>query len=537
MNKKGFTLIELLAVILILAIIAAILSPIVSKIIESAREQSARRSAERYVGAAQEFYVESQMDISKADALGTNLIDKLELQNEDGVGYITAYPDGTTEMAIVISNICFTKTTTQDPKDIESSTDISNCKVNSTNVRISSIDSKDNSIDINVDNSNDTSVTMTSCKFGTSRTDISTDGTISGNKCTLSPTVSGTRYYYEITFSDGSKRNGSVQGGSGSTTFNQGGSGYAGGGDHGGGAGGSGSYGSVAGPIFEGENGQVYYTGTYLSSVQTKYFNVTTGQKCRGSEWQNNSSATSGCLRFYAYLEDSLSYTMILDRNFSNINQYGNNVGFAWATSGYNGAGPVTAYAKLKEYTNSWQGTVTPKNYVYVLGANPYFIEYEDDGAKARFITTDEIAHITGNSSFNPRTTGADGWFYLDGGTSASTGQTWQTQIATSTEKSAYYWLFDYSHSCANYGCNNNLGGNNPAGISGYWTSDAISGTSNYAWIVGANGALDYCVGGMNGTTYYNNSSASYGGQIESAAGISYLGIRPVITVLKSTLN
>ena len=533
MKKKGFTLIELLAVILILAIIAAILSPIVSKIIESAREQSARRSAERYVGAAQEYYVESQMDISKADSLGTNLIDKLELQNEDGVGYITAYPDGTTEMAIVISNICFTKTTTQDPKDIESSTDISNCKVNSTNVRIASIDSKDNSIDINVDNSNDTSVTMTSCKFGTSRTDISTDGTISGNKCTLSPTVSGTRYYYEIIFSDGSKRNGSVQGGSGSTTFNQGGSGYVGGGDHGGGAGNGGSSsGGVAGPIFEGENGQVYYQGTYRANVKWIYFDVTTGQKCSLSAWQANggngtNGMSSGCLRFWGYMEDNLSYTAILDRNIDNS-------GYAWASSGSNAVGPVTAAAKLKELTSSWQGTVMPKNYVFVKGSNPYEIAYETDGYHARFITTDEINHITGNNSFSANTSSYTDWYYLDGGTSASTGQTWQTQIATSSQESAYKWLFNYTNGCTRYGCDAT------GSKYGYWTSDAVRDANNYAWSVGGNGALVPNIYGMNGSTYYTGSNnwdnCGYGGCVTGQSD-PYVGIRPVVTILKSLID
>ena len=230
MKKNGFTLIELLAVILILAIIAAIISPLVGNIIENAREQSAKRSAERYVAAAQEYYVESQMDFNKADNLGTNIIDKLELQNEDGTGYITAYSDGTTEMAIVINNICFTKTTTQDPKDIEVSKDTSNCTVNSSRVRIASINSMETYIEVIVDNSSSPDVTLSTCKYGTSRNNMSLDGSVSGNTCTLSPTVSGARYFFVLNFSDDSKLSGSAQGGTGTST-------YTGGGDHGGGAG------------------------------------------------------------------------------------------------------------------------------------------------------------------------------------------------------------------------------------------------------------------------------------------------------------
>ena len=168
---------------------------------------------------------------------------------------------------------------------------------------------------------------------------------------------------------------------------------------------------------------------------------------------------------------------------------------------------------EAKTLTDSWQGLVTPKNYVYVLGVNPYEIKYETDGYKARFITTDEIAHITHNDTFNPNTSGTSDWFYLDGYASVQSGKTWQTQIATSSQKSAFYWLFDYTNGCTSYGCYNN------SDQWGYWTSDAIQGTTNKAWQISRNGALNHDHSGFDVTVGYGNF------------------IRPVVTILKSSLN
>ena len=536
MNKKGFTLIELLAVILILAIIAMILSPIVSKIIESAREQSDRRSAERYARAAQEFYVESQVDENKRAFLGSNIINQLELENENAGGTIIAYPDGTVEMAITINGRCFTKTTTQDTGEIEVSKDTSNCTVNSSSVAIKSISSGNDSVTIELDNP---SVSVSSCKYGTTKSNLDRDCTVSGNNLVLSNTVPGTKYNYEIVFSDGSKRSGVVVANPGEVInpINGGGSagggtGYSGGGSGSGGSGsgGSGSGTGVAAPVLTEANGRTVYTGRMLGQAQIKYFNVNTGTKCKITDWSANTSNNSGCLKFYAYMEDDLSYTMILDRNIVNICQ--------WGDSGYpknNAVGPNKAYPELKTATASWQGTITPKDYINVFMYNgsekAYEIPYETDGAHARFITTDEIARITGNTNFNSVSTPQNGWFYLDGGTSASTGATWQTMIATSSEPSAYHWLYDYTNGCKNFGCKSEPSG--PSSPSGYWTSDAVPDTTLFTWIVSCLGNMSTGVGGYNPSdTLYGNSGGYLGFDTGNKAGI-----RPVISVLKSAVD
>ncbi len=532
MKKKGFTLIELLAVILILAIIAVIVTPIISKIIDEAKTQADKRSAEKFIRAAQVYYTEAQMDDNKNNRLGTNIIEELDLENVDATGTVIANPDGTTEMAIVIGKRCFTKTATQEIKDIQISKDIENCVAISSGIAITNINSGTDSIVITLDDSNP-SITLVSCKYGTERGSYTNDGTISGNTCTLAPVENGKRYYYELKFSDDSTKTGSIQAGVGNVTpGNSGPGGSTSGGSSSGGSGGT----PVAAPIFEGENGQVYYQGTYLANAKMKYFNVTTGEKCSLSAWQDNGGTTSnsknsGCLRFFAYMEDNLSYTMILDRN---IDQNG----YAWASSGNNNSGPATAKAKLKELTDSWQGTITPKNYVFVKGATPYEIAYDTDGYKARFITTDEIAHITQNSSYNANAATDSSWFYLDGYALKDTDPSWHTQVATSATKSVFYWLFDYLYQAPSYGAYSShpttISVNHNGGGIGYWTSDAVSTSSSNAWLVGGNGALNSRVGGLNGGLYYNNNGIGYGAGVGAT---NYVGIRPVITVLKSTLD
>ena len=526
-NKKGFTLIELLAVLLILAIIALIVTPIISKIIGSAKESADRRSVERYVRAAQTFYMESQVDENKKALLGTNILDNLDLEDIEATGSIVAYPDGNVEMAIIYNGKCYTKTATQSVKNIEVSNDTSNCAVSSSSVIVSNINSGTDSIVITLDNSADPSVTLTSCKYGTVNGEYTMDGTIEGNTCTLAPTESGVRYYYELTFSDGSKRSGSIQGGAGTIVPSNTTGGGTGTGGNGSGNGGSSSGGSGSGGT---TNHEIIYSGDYLAIDRIKYFNVTTGQKCSLTEFNNNGGATndgmnSGCLRFYAYKEDNTTYTMILDRNLDNNK-------CKWAESGINAAGPVSALPSLKELTDSWQGTITPSDYVYAIGASAYQISYATEGYKARFITANEVAQIVGNTTFNSYTKGADDWFYLDGGTSAATGQTWQTQIATATEKSAYFWLYNFLYQNETYG-NYNPGN----GAWAYWTSDAVAGTTNRAWLVGSNGALNSNIHYYNGTARYNLVTEDWGNFVNSTNNYQMVGIRPVITVLKSVID
>jgi len=152
-----------------------------------------------------------------------------------------------------------------------------------------------------------------------------------------------------------------------------------------------------------------------------------------------------------------------------------------------------------------------------------------------RFIGADEVAHIVGadsndtikwarNSVYNsvsPVVGQNNSFFYFDG--SGNTYSGWQTQIADSTTKSNYSWLYDYTYDCVNYGCSvsndTRQGGyGSITQIYGYWTSDCVSnstcGNTGISWVVKYNGML-----GTDPSPY-----AMY-------------GVRPVITVSKLLLG
>ena len=102
-------------------------------------------------------------------------------------------------------------------------------------------------------------------------------------------------------------------------------------------------------------------------------------------------------------------------------------------------------------------------------------------------------------------------WFYLDGrGTTYSTSNGWQKQIATSTNKSKYEWLFDYTD-CSSMGCSHSDNLTN-----GYWTSTPITGYATHVWV-------------LNSTGYYLHTG--------NADANNLFGVRPVITLDKKDLK
>ena len=218
-------------------------------------------------------------------------------------------------------------------------------------------------------------------------------------------------------------------------------------------------------------NGEVKKVSTTKSfkNGTAVYYNPVSGKKCDDYTEANSKTGTkSGCMKWYVFndKEGNATVNVILDHNTT--------AGVAYNSTGSNSE-MKEVKRKLEEDTKDWKKT-------------------------ARLITANEVAKITENTGFDASTENQD-WFYLDSNN--------QTQIASSTNKSKYAWLFDYTNECTNYGCNKPDSSN-----WGYWTSTSYKGNSTYAWHV-------YRVGSLYNYYVFDNS----------------IGVRPVITISKANIS
>ena len=211
--------------------------------------------------------------------------------------------------------------------------------------------------------------------------------------------------------------------------------------------------------VSNGEVGKVSITKKFENGTVV-YYNPVSGEKCKSSE--------EGCMKWYVFNDEEGNATVnvILDHNTT--------AKVVWNSTG-NNSELKEVKRKLEEDTKDWKNT-------------------------ARLITANEVAKITGNTGFDANKENQS-WFFLDSNN--------QTQIANSTNKSKYAWLFDYTNECTNYGCNKPDSSN-----WGYWTSTSYKGSSTKAWPVYRDGSLS--------SDYYVTSSDH--------------GIRPVITISKSNV-
>ena len=240
----------------------------------------------------------------------------------------------------------------------------------------------------------------------------------------------------------------------------------------------------------EDANNKTYTNGEVV------YFDVTTGKSCDTyTETQSNTGVNSGCMKFYAFNDDgSDKVNLILDHNTTAT--------IAWNSSVSNASGPSEEFLnKLNEDTKDWIGTEVPTNYSIDQTGQTSKAKYTIDYSsyKARVITAQEVAQITGNTTWDEKTSGSE--FYFDTNTKEK-----------STTGFKYGWLYDRtSQNCTDRGCLNN----SDVATVGYWTISPLASTSGSAWLV------------YYGGTLVGNSVAD---------GFSY-GVRPVIAVLKSKLN
>ena len=243
-------------------------------------------------------------------------------------------------------------------------------------------------------------------------------------------------------------------------------------------------------------------TKTY-SNGEVVYFNVTTGEKCSDyKETQSNTGTKTGCMKFYAFNDDGGSnVNLLLDHNTT--------AEVFWNLKVSTASGPKEVLNQLKKDTALWQGTITPENYSIDQSEQgsgvKYAVDYSD--YKARLITAQEVAQITGNTTFDEKTSSSI--FYFDTNTTTES----KTCKYGNTSGCNYGWLYDRTDTdCTNYGCLNN----SDLSTYGYWTISPNASTSGYAWSV-----------------YYNGGTLTNG----YVGGAHRHGVRPVITVAKSNLS
>ena len=208
----------------------------------------------------------------------------------------------------------------------------------------------------------------------------------------------------------------------------------------------------------------VYSNGTAV------YYNLETNSKCNESEAVSKTGTKTGCMKWYTFNdegENTSTVNMILNHNTTAY--------VAWNSSDVNTESKEVE-TTLKKDTSTWNSSLN-----------------------ARLITADEIAKITGNTSFDASKTGQE-WFYFDSNN--------QTPIATSAGVSKYAWLFNHTYGC--FRCNVD----DPSNY-GYWTSTPRLGTSSGVYCVYRDGRLFYHIADVSNT----------------------YGVRPVITISKNIIS
>jgi type IV pilus assembly protein PilA len=241
---------------------------------------------------------------------------------------------------------------------------------------------------------------------------------------------------------------------------------------------------------------QVYENGTAI------YFNPETNEICSESEAVSTTGTKTGCMKWYTFndTKDSDTVNMILDHNTTALVEWASKDDYIsaggtetdYGTYGNNNKGPITVQNQLTNDTSSWNSSLN-----------------------ARLITADEIATITGNTTFKGSTSTSGDQYWLE--TNSTIEFNDQGIILPNSYSKAYAWLTDYTYGCSDYGCNiedNNsyvYDGININNTYGYWTSTPVAGITIVAWYV-------YGYGELANDFVYNPSHS---------------GVRPVITVSK----
>jgi len=264
--------------------------------------------------------------------------------------------------------------------------------------------------------------------------------------------------------------------------------------------------------VVDGDDVVVPTGNTVYADGALVYYDPVSGTKCAVADYAANTGASTtgnktGCMKWYTFNDGgsaSDTVDMILDHNTTDV--------VAWNISGDNTAGPTDVLTQLQNDTSTWSNTLTVDSVYNITqqtnsNANNYTLNYA--GYKARLITADEVATITGNTGWTQADTGSTNYF-LDSRTSTAS----PTCTSGDITNCNYDWLYDRTAiDCTTYGCLNDADvattGN------GYWTSSANNLYPAYAWRVLKNALFNH----------------------DSISSTTDVGVRPVITVTKSVIK
>ena len=216
------------------------------------------------------------------------------------------------------------------------------------------------------------------CVYGTTES-YGSVGTINNGKCNLSGLTVNTKYYYKIIGYDNAENLYETKGEA--TTVSR-------------------KPTVTLTDLPKGVKAIVYLDPTDLSRY------------CDANNSPVGGTATSGCMKWYAFKEDNTSYTMILDHDTGSS---------IWAPSRLNTSGPTTLNAKLNilKRNNGWE--VTPRAITYdevvaITGSTnwgtsypwmdttTYWTSTPDSGNSARAWSVDysgELTNTNGNATVN----------------------------------------------------------------------------------------------------------------------------------------
>lgn len=237
-----------------------------------------------------------------------------------------------------------------------------------------------------------------------------------------------------------------------------------------------------------------YYDASWVKSNPV-YYNPVDNSICSLSDSSSAFGNSSGCMKWYAYSETDGRVNLLLDHNITNEE---------WNLENINQSKPNGLLNVLDETTSNWSDRLLRHDSYSVMwdyDGHSYSFSIDYSGKKARLISAEEVAALTGISSWSS----SDSLYYF--GSGKDTGYLNQNSTEQLRQES-FSWLFDNMNDCDQFGCES--GQDNAFS---YWTSTPRTNTSNEVWCICNEGCLD-----------------------TNESNTSWIGLRPVISVSKSTV-